>query len=62
MVVVGGDRGDLGVCHSDLRIKHGEIQMLLVFLRAVVAARERENQRIITLQFAQSPKRPGVIG
>ena len=41
VVVIGGDRGNLGVCHSDLRIKRGKIQMLLVFFRAVVAARKR---------------------
>src|SRR5271154_4305441 len=32
MVVVGGDRDNLGVCYSDLRIKRCEVQMLLVFL------------------------------
>jgi hypothetical protein len=41
MVVIGGDRSNLGVCHGDLRIKRGKLQMLLVFLRAVMAARKR---------------------
>jgi hypothetical protein len=56
VVVVGGDRGNLGVCHSDLRIERGKIQMLLVFLRAVVAARERQDQGIIALEFAESAR------
>ena len=41
VVVIGGDRSNLGVCHSDLRTKRGKIQMLLVFFRAVVAALKR---------------------
>jgi hypothetical protein len=40
-MVIGGDRGDLGVCHCDLRIKRGKIEMLLVFFWAVVATRKR---------------------
>ena len=44
VVVIGGDRDNLGVCHRDLRIKRGKIQMLLVFFRAVVAARKRQDQ------------------
>ena len=53
VVVVGRDRGDLGVGHGDLRIERGELQVLLVLLRAVVAAREREDQRIVALQLAE---------
>ena len=45
VVVVGRDRGDLRVGHGDLRIERGELEVLLVLLRAVVAAREREDQR-----------------
>jgi hypothetical protein len=41
MVVIGGYRGNLGIGHSDLRVKRGKLQMLLVFFRAVVAARKR---------------------
>ena len=49
MMVIGGDRGDLGVGHRDLGVERGEFQMLLVLLRAVVAARKRQDQRIIAL-------------
>ena len=49
MVVVGGNRNDLRVRHRDLRIERGKFQMLLVLLGAVVAAREREDERVITL-------------
>ena len=41
VVVIGRDRGDLGVRHSDLRLKRGKLQMLLVFFRAVMAAGKR---------------------
>ena len=36
--------------------------MLLVLLRAVVAAREREDQRVLALQLAQLARRVRVIG
>jgi hypothetical protein len=49
MVVVSRNRGNLGICHSDLRVKRREFQMLLVFFWAVVAARQSEDQRIVTL-------------
>src|ERR1700719_3136983 len=62
VVVIGGDRDDLGVTHSDLRIKRGKIQMLLVFLRAVVATRERQDQRVIALEFAELARCVRVIG
>ena len=62
MVLVGRDRGDLGVRHSDLRVERGEFQMLLVFLWAVVAARERENQRVVALELAESAYCTRVIG
>jgi hypothetical protein len=52
-VVVGRDRGDLRVGHRDLRVERGELQVLLVLLRAVVAAREREDQRVVALQLAE---------
>src|SRR3954470_5863236 len=47
VVLGGGDRGDPGVGHVDLRVVRREIEVLLVLLRAVVAAREREDQRIV---------------
>src|SRR5580658_8303742 len=49
MVVVGGDRDNLGVCHCDLGVERRDFQMLLVLLGAIVTAREREDQRIVTL-------------
>jgi hypothetical protein len=49
VVVVRRDRGDLRVGDRYLRIERGELQMLLVLLRAVVAAREREDQRVVAL-------------
>src|ERR1700687_2734058 len=62
MVIVGGDRGDLSVRHRDLRVERGEFQMLLMFLRAIVAAREGEDQRIIALEFAEFTQCARVIG
>src|SRR5258708_704480 len=62
VVVIGGDRGDLGVCHSDLRIKRGKIQMLLVLFGAVVAARKCQDQGIIALEFAEPARCACVIG
>ena len=47
MVIVGGDRRDLSVRDSDLRVERGEFQMLLVLLWAIVAARKGEDQRIV---------------
>jgi len=40
VVVIGGDRSNLGVFHSDLQINRGKVQMLLVFFRAVVSSRK----------------------
>jgi hypothetical protein len=53
VVLVGRDRRHLGVGDGDLRIERGEFEMLLVLLRAVVAARQREDQRIVALQLAE---------
>ena len=49
VMVIGGDRDNLRVRHSDLQIKSDEIAMLLVFFRAVVPARKRQDQRIVAL-------------
>ena len=49
MVIVGRNRGDLSVRYRDLWIERGEFQMLLVLLWTIVAARKREDERIITL-------------
>ena len=46
-MVVGGDRDNLSVRNGDLRVERGEFQMLLVLLWAVVAARKREDQRVV---------------
>jgi ABC-type uncharacterized transport system permease subunit len=62
MVIVGGDRGDLSVRHRDPRIESCEFQMLLVFFRAVVTAREREDQWIIALKLTQLAQGTRVIG
>src|SRR5215211_2680375 len=47
VMVVGCDRGDLGVGDGDLRIVRGELEVLLVLLGAVVAARERQDERVV---------------
>src|SRR5207249_4456383 len=62
VVVIGRDRDHLGVRHGDLRVERGELQMLLVLLRAVVAAREREDQRVLALQLAELAWGRCVIG
>jgi hypothetical protein len=49
VVVVSGDGGDLDVADRDLRIEPSELEVLLVLLRAVVPAREGEDQRILAL-------------
>jgi len=60
-MVIGGDRGDLGVGHGDLRVERGQLQMLLVLLRAVVSARKREDQWVIALQLAEPSRCARVI-
>src|SRR5580704_1256376 len=61
VMVVGGDRGDLGVGHRDLRVVGRHLEVLLVLFGAVVAARQREDQRIAALNLAEGTLRPGVI-
>lgn len=53
VVIVSSDRRDLRVGHGDFRVEPGELQMLLVLLWAVMAASQRQNQRIVTLQFTE---------
>src|SRR5689334_11767263 len=60
-MVIGGDGGDLGVGHRDLWVVGRQFEVLLVFLRAVVAAREGEDQRIAALQFAERAYRARVV-
>src|SRR5262249_3692868 len=62
VVVVGGDPGHLCVCHGDLWVVCGELAVLLVLLRTVVATREREDHRVLALDLAQLTRRVGVIG
>jgi hypothetical protein len=50
---VGRGRGHLGVGDCDLGIEGGELEVLLVLLRAVVGASECEDQRIVALQLAE---------
>jgi hypothetical protein len=46
-VVVGGDRNNPHVRHSDRGTERGEFEMLPMLLWAVVVTREREVQRIV---------------
>ena len=62
VVGVGRDRDDLGVGDRDLGVEGGELEVLLVLLRAVVAASEREDQRILALQLAELAGDVGVVG
>ena len=62
MVLVGGDRGELGVGDGDLRVGGREFQVLHVLLGAVVAAREREDQGFVALQLAELAGGFGVVG
>jgi hypothetical protein len=59
---VGGDGDDLGVGDGDLRVVGGQLEVLLVVLRAVAAAREYEDHRVGPLQLAQPPPGLGVVG
>src|SRR5437667_2991355 len=52
-MVVGRDRRDLRVGHRDLRVERGELQVLLVFLGAVMTSSEGEDHRVLALQLAQ---------
>src|SRR4051812_22295883 len=61
-MVVGRNGGDLRMRYGDLRIEGGELEMLLMFLRTVVAASEGENQRVLALQLAEPARRRRVVG
>jgi hypothetical protein len=61
VVLVGRDRRDLCVRHGDLRLERGQLQVLLVLLRAVVAAGEGEDQRIPALDLAETAHGAGVV-
>src|SRR5271166_3591738 len=60
-MVVGGDSGDLGVGHRDLRVVGRQLEVLLVLFGAVVAARQGEDQRIAALKLAELAHRTGVV-
>jgi hypothetical protein len=53
MVVVCCDRDQLSVCHRDLWVEGGEFQVLLVFLRATMPARQGKYHRIVALQLTE---------
>src|SRR3954467_9095353 len=59
---VGRDRRHLRVGDGHLWIERGELEVLLVLLRAEVAAREREDQGIVALQLAEPSRDIRVIG
>jgi hypothetical protein len=46
----------------NFRVECRQIEMLLVFFRAVVAACGREDQRIAALEFAERADGAGVVG
>jgi hypothetical protein len=53
VMVVRRDRGDLGVGDGDLAIGRGQVEVLLMLLRAEVPARECEDERIVPLDLAE---------
>ena len=52
----------LRVGHRDLGVVGGELEVLLVLLGAVVAAREREDQGVVALDLAELSRNVLVIG
>ena len=61
VVLVGRDRDDLRVGDGDLRTGRRQLEMLLVLLRAVVAAREGEDHRVAALELAEAADGLGVV-
>jgi hypothetical protein len=61
VVLVGRDRDDLRVRHRQLGLERRQLQVLLVLLRAVVPAGEREDHRVVTLELAERARHVGVI-
>ena len=55
MVVIRGDRGNLRVCHSNLRIKRSQFEVLLVLLRAIMPARTRGSSPCSSLSLRGVP-------
>jgi hypothetical protein len=45
-----------------MAVKRGQLQMLLVLFRAVMAARKRQDQRIIALDLAEPARCARLIG
>src|SRR5579863_7866588 len=62
MVGVGRYRRDLGVGHGDLREVGGELEVLLVLFRTIVAARECQDQRILALDLAERASDAILVG
>ena len=44
------------------RLERRQLEVLLVLFRAVMAAREREDQRVAALELAERPDGAGVVG
>jgi hypothetical protein len=49
------------MAHRDLRLERRQFEVVLVLFRAIVAARQYEDQRIAALQLAESTNSAGVI-
>ena len=62
VVLVGRDRRDLRVGDGDFRIARDQFEVLHVLLRAVVAAGERQDHRVLALDLAQLSRRARVVG
>src|SRR5271170_2811955 len=60
-MIVGGDRGHLGISHRNLRVVGRQLQVLLVLSRAVVAMCQGEDQRVAALKLAERAHRAGVV-
>src|SRR6478752_1919435 len=59
---IGRNRDDLRVGHTHLRLERRKVEVLLVLFRAVVAARKREDQRIVALKLAERTNDVRVVG
>jgi hypothetical protein len=59
---VGRDGGQPRAAHTDLRLDRSELKVLMVLLRAVVTARERQDQWVVALDLAQPSDDAILIG
>ena len=60
-MVISGNGDNLGIGDSGFRIVRCELQVLLVFLRTVIASRQRKDHRIVTLELTECANDVGVI-